>query len=176
MEQQQNPHRRSGITMLIIAWMLVFGLVYWYFSGWERRQFDPNPQALVQQQSGELMLQRNRAGHYVAEGEINDAKVTFLLDTGASQVALSSHLARQLGLKLGAAMTLSTANGNVIGYQTRLASVRLGPVEMHDVSAVVSDGMDGQTVLLGMSFLKRLEFTQRDGHLILKQPAPNTVY
>jgi aspartyl protease family protein len=176
MEQQQNPHRRSGIIMLIIAWMLVFGLVFWYFSGWEKHQFNPNPQALMQQQSGELVLQRNRAGHYVAEGEINDAKVTFLLDTGASQVALSSHLARQLGLKLGAAMTLSTANGNVIGYQTRLARVRLGPVEMHDVGAVVSDGMDGQTVLLGMSFLRRLEFTQRDGHLILKQPASSTAY
>ncbi len=176
MEQDQNPHRRSGITMLIIAWMLVFGLAYWYFSGWEWRQFNPNPQALVQQQSGELVLQRNRAGHYVAEGEINGAKVTFLLDTGASQVALSSQLARQLGLKLGAAIMLSTANGNVIGYQTRLASVRLGPIEMHDVSAVVSDGMDGQTVLLGMSFLRRLEFTQRDGHLILKQPALNTAH
>ena len=174
MEQDQNPHRRSGITMLVIAWLLVFGLVYWYFSGWEQRQFNPNPQALVQQQSGELVLQRNHDGHYVADGKINGAKVTFLLDTGATQVSLSSQLARRLGLKLGAAITLNTANGRVVGYQTRLANVRLGPIEMHDVSAVVSDGMDSQTVLLGMSFLRRLEFTQRNEHLILKQPASST--
>ena len=174
MEQDQNPHRRSGITMLVIAWLLVFGLVYWYFSGWEQRQFNPNPQALVQQQSGELVLQRNHDGHYVADGKINGAKVTFLLDTGATQVSLSSQLARRLGLKLGAAITLNTANGRIVGYQTRLANVRLGPIEMHDVSAVVSDGMDSQTVLLGMSFLRRLEFTQRNEHLILKQPASST--
>ncbi len=173
MEQQKNPHRRSGITMLVIAWMLVFGLVYWYFRGWEQRQFNPNPQALMLQQGGELVLQRNRAGNYVADGEINGAKVTFLLDTGATQVALSSQLAGQLGLKLGAAVALNTANGSVIGHQTRLANVRLGPIEMHDVSAVVSDSMDSQTVLLGMSFLRRLEFTQRDEHLILKQSAPS---
>jgi aspartyl protease family protein len=175
MEQDQNPYRHSGITMLVIAWLLVFGMVYWYFGGWEQRQFNPNPQALVQQQSGELVLQRNRDGHYIADGKINGAKVTFLLDTGATQVALPSQLARRLGLKLGAALTLHTANGNVVGYQTRLANVSLGPIELHDVSAVVSDGMDSQTVLLGMSFLRRLEFTQRNEHLILRQSASSTV-
>lgn len=173
MEYDKNPHRRSGIIMLVIAWMLIFGVAYWYFSGWEQRQFNPNPQARVQLQTGELVLQRNRAGHYVADGEINGAKVTFLLDTGATQVALPLQLARELGLKLGAAITLNTANGSAIGYETRLADVRLGPIELHDVSAVVSDGMDPRTVLLGMSFLRRLEFTQRDEHLILKQSAPS---
>ncbi|MFI4923263.1 MAG: TIGR02281 family clan AA aspartic protease [Burkholderiales bacterium] len=71
-------------------------------------------------------------------------------------------------------MARNTAKGSVFGYKTRLANVRLGPIEMHDVSAVVSDSMDNQTVLLGMSFLRRLEFTQRDEHLILKQSAPST--
>jgi len=175
MEPQQNPDRRSGIIMLVIAWMLVFGLVYWYFSGWEQRQFNPNSKAVVRQQSGELVLQRNRAGHYVADGEINGANVTFLVDTGASQVSLPLPVARKLGLKLGAAVTLDTANGTAIGYLTQLADVRLGPIELHDVSAVVSDGMDEQTVLLGMSFLRRLEFTQREERLILKQSAASAV-
>jgi aspartyl protease family protein len=176
MELQKNPERRSGIIMLIIAWLLIIGLVYWYFNGWEQRQFNPNPQALLQRQSGELELKRNRAGHYVADGEINGAKVTFLVDTGATQVALPLQLARQLGLKFGAAIMLDTANGNAIGYLTRLSDVRVGPIELHDVSAVASDGIDQQTVLLGMSFLRRLEFTQRDGHLILKQPAAGTAH
>jgi len=176
MEQQQNPHRRSGIIMLAIAWMLVFGLAYWYFSGWEQRQFNPNPQALLEQQGGELVLRHNRAGHYVADGEINGAKVTFLVDTGATRVALTPQLAQRLGLKLGAPITLSTANGSVTGYLTRLAEVRLGPIAMHDVGAVVSEGMDQQTVLLGMSFLRRLEFTQRGEYLILKQPGLSSAH
>jgi aspartyl protease family protein len=170
MEQPQNPHRRSGVAMLIIAWVLVFGLAYWFFSGWEARQYNPNPQALLQKQSGEVTLKRNREGHYVAEGEINGTRVAFLLDTGATQVALPVSLARRLELKHGPAVTLSTANGTVIGYETRLQSVRLGSIEMHDVGAVVTDGMANGTVLLGMTFLKHLEFAQREDRLILRQP------
>ena len=167
---EPNPHRRSGIAFLIIAWTLVFGLVFWYFNGWERRQYNPNPQVLLQKQSDELVLKRNREGHYVAEGEINGARVTFLLDTGATQVALPAQLARRLDLKRGQDIVLNTANGRVIGHETRLQSVRVGPIEMADVSAVATEGMEGETVLLGMSFLKRLEFTQREDRLILRQP------
>ncbi|MGH8750716.1 MAG: retropepsin-like aspartic protease family protein [Burkholderiales bacterium] len=169
--EQQNPYRKSGMTMLVIAWALGFALGYWFFNGWEQRQYNPNPQARLQKQSGELTLQRNREGHYVAEGEINGARVTFLLDTGATQVALPASVARRLDLKPGQAIALGTANGRAIGYETRLASVRLGPIEMGNVSAVITAGMQGDTVLLGMSFLKRLEFTQREDRLILKQSA-----
>ncbi|MGH8743556.1 MAG: retropepsin-like aspartic protease family protein [Burkholderiales bacterium] len=170
MEQDQNPHRRSGIALLVIAWTLVFGLAFWYFNDWERRQYNPNPQVLLQKQSEELVLKRNREGHYVAEGEINGARVIFLLDTGATQVAIPARLARRLDLRRGQDIVLNTANGRVIGYETRLQSVRVGPIEMHDVSAVATEGMEGDTVLLGMSFLKRLEFTQREDRLILRQP------
>ena len=83
--------------------------------------------------------------------------MTFLLDTGATSVALPLALGRELGLKRGAAVTLQTANGAAPGYQTRLARVRLGPLELTDVGAVMSDGLDADFVLLGMSFLKRVE-------------------
>jgi len=163
-----NPFRRSGKIMLTIAWLLIMGGVYWFFSGWEAQQVNPNTARLLNQQQGELVLLRNRAGHYVAHGEINGRHATFLLDTGATWVALPTALARELGLKRGAAITLQTANGAAAGYQTRLDSVRLGPIEMRDVGALVADGMDADTVLLGMNFLKRLEFTQRGEQLILR--------
>ncbi len=166
-----NPFRRSGMTMLAIAWLLIIAGLYWFFSGWDAKQTNPNPARVLNQQQGELKLARNRAGHYVAEGEINGRHVTFLLDTGATWVALPTGLARELGLKRGAAVTLQTANGAAVGYQTRLDSVRLGPIEMRDVGALVADGMDADTVLLGMNFLKRLEFTQRGGELVLRMPA-----
>lgn len=166
-----NPHRRSGMIMLAIAWVLIIAGLYWFFGSWEAKQINPNTARVLNQQQGELTLARNRAGHYVADGEINGRPVTFLLDTGATWVALPTKLAREFGLKQGAAVTLQTANGTSVGYQTRLDRVRLGPIEMRDVGALVSDGMDADTVLLGMNFLKRLEFTQRGGELVLRMPA-----
>jgi aspartyl protease family protein len=169
MNQNPNPHSRGGKIMLAIAWLLILGGIYWYFSEREAREANPNTARVLNLQQGELTLEHNRAGHYVAEGEINGRSVTFLLDTGATWVALPLALGRELGLKRGAALTLQTANGPAVGYQTRLERVRLGPLELHDVAAVMSDGLDADAVLLGMSFLKRVEFTQRDGKLILRQ-------
>ena len=166
---ESNPHSGGGKVMLAIAWALILGGLYWYFSDWQARDTNPNPANVIDVQRGELQLARNRAGHYVADGEINGKRVTFLLDTGATWVAVPLAFARELGLKRGAAVTLQTANGAAVGYQTRLDRVRLGPLELTDVSAVMSDGLDADVVLLGMSFLKRVEFTQRGDQLILRQ-------
>ena len=62
-----------------------------------------------------------------------------------------------------------TANGPATGYETRLVRVKLGGIELADVAAVMSDGLSPDAVLLGMSFLKRVEFTQRGDELILRQ-------
>lgn len=155
--------------MLFIAWALIMGGLYWYFSEWQARETNPNTARVLNAQQGELKLAQNRAGHYLAEGEINGRGVTFLVDTGATTVALPASLGRELGLKRGAAVSLSTANGTAMGYETRLARVKIGSIELSDVAAVVSDGIDADAVLLGMSFLKRVEFTQRGGELILRQ-------
>lgn len=164
---ETNPHRRSGTLMLAVAWLMAMGVGWWYFDGWLERQNNPN-QAVHTTGSGEVVLERNRGGHYVASGEINGASVTFLLDTGATDVALPTALARQLGLKRGPEVTMITANGQTQGYRTRLDSVRLGSIVLHDVGATFSDGIEDSTVLLGMSFLKRLDFSQRDGKLVLR--------
>ena len=163
-----NPYRRGGRWMLAAAWMLILGGLYWYFSAWTSAQNNPNTAAVLDAQQGELTLLRNRAGHYVADGEINGRRVSFLLDTGATEVALPVAIARELGLKRGAAVTVQTANGAGAGFETRLNRVRVGPIEMRDVTAIVGDGIADDTVLLGMSFLKRVEFTQRGDRLILR--------
>ncbi len=164
----------GGAGMLVIGWLIIIGIVFWVFHDWSERQINPN-RALVAAPSAEIVLQRNRAGQYLADGEVNDRAVTFLLDTGATQVALSTGLARELGLKLGPPVTLSTAAGPVRGYSVRLRSVRLGGIEMRDVGALVSDGLEPGLVLLGMNFLKRLEMTQRGDQLIIKPPLPHPV-
>ncbi len=165
--QQQNPHRRSGITMLVIAWALIFIGIYWFFNHTQKSAYNPNQN--IESSEGEVVLKRNREGHYVADGKINDEPVTFLLDTGATQVALSQELAARLNLKKLAPVRVQTANGVTHGNATRLQSVRLGSIEIYNVGALITPGMRGDTVLLGMSFLKQLEFTQRGEQLILRK-------
>jgi len=164
---EENPHRGSGVAMLWVAWLLILGGGWWVAQRWMDTDVNPNQRVAINA-NGEVVLERNRQGHYVADGEINGKRVTFLVDTGATAVALSTDLARELGLKRGAAVQVITANGVAPAFQTRLDSVRMGSLVVHDVSANFSDGMTDDTVLLGMSFLKHLEFTQRGNQLILR--------
>jgi aspartyl protease family protein len=105
----------------------------------------------------------------MAGGKINGEEVSFLLDTGATQVAIPTQVARHLGLQAGAAITISTANGRATAHRTRLERLQLGDIVLTDVEALIAPGMDGDDVLLGMSALKQLEFTQRGGTLMLRQ-------
>jgi aspartyl protease family protein len=94
--------------------------------------------------------------------------VHFLLDTGATDVALSSDLASELGLRFGPRVSLQTANGVVSGYMTRLDEVRLGEISLQDVRATIGPEL-GSGVLLGMSFLGKLDWQQNGDELLLKQ-------
>ncbi len=118
----------------------------------------------------QLVLRRHASGHYIAAGRINNTEVTFLVDTGATVVALSKQLARRLRLKLGNRRAVQTANGRTRGYETVLDNVALGALRMERVRAVVLPDMkSGERVLLGMSFLEGFEMTQRDGTLTIRQ-------
>lgn len=164
---EHNPHRRFATVLLWITWLLVLGGGWWASDRWIQGQINPNSRPTVNA-AGAVVLERNRQGHYVANGEINGRTVTFLLDTGATTVALSTRLARELDLQRGPEIQLETANGVAVGFKTRLNSVRLGDIVVREVNAVFSDGMMDDTVLLGMSFLKHLEFSQRENRLILR--------
>ena len=115
-----------------------------------------------------MVLQRNRAGHYIADGTINGHSVMFLLDTGATQVALPLPLARRLGLPLRPGGIGRTANGDVETWSTRLDNVSLGGLTAQGVAATVLPGMEGEEVLLGMSYLKRFELIQKGDTLTLR--------
>ena len=155
----------------MLVWLAIVAALYGFFFVWLERQYNPNTQHVLQAQpASEVVLRRNRAGHYLADGRINGEPVVFLLDTGATQVSLSAQLARRIGVKLGPAVGVQTAAGRARAYQTRLESVRLGAIEMRDVAALATEGMDPGMVLLGMNFLKRLEMTQRGDELILRPP------
>jgi aspartyl protease family protein len=168
--------RSLGRWMIFGAWLLILLLLTALFSGWLEHADNPNRNLQVISGSrGEatIALKRNRAGHYVAPGAINGESVTFLLDTGATQVALSAVLADRLGLRRGAPMSSLTANGYVKSWLTRLDRVELGPFLMRDVQAAILPSMPSDEVLLGMNFLKHLELTQKGSELFIKAPQPN---
>ncbi|NNG13775.1 MAG: TIGR02281 family clan AA aspartic protease [Gammaproteobacteria bacterium] len=170
----RQPHSTQGIgkAMTTVAWLLALGLLAWIFAGLEERENNPNQYVATQQfdDGGKaITLQRNRHGHYVADGFINDERVTFLLDTGASDISVPGDLAEKLGLRRGPAQQYNTANGVITGYLTRLDSVRLGDIELHDIRASINPREQGDELLLGMSFLRDLEFTQRGDTLTIRQ-------
>ena len=172
-QPEQRGVQRTGRMMLLMAWVAGLALLTLLFQDVLETRLNPNAEPLVEVGSDgveEVVLQRNAQGHYVAGGTINGAAVTFLLDTGATDVAIPEALADRLRLERNHGGISQTANGPVAVWLTVLESVGLGNIQLRDVRASIVPSMpDGSPVLLGMSFLKQLEFTQRDGHLILRQ-------
>lgn len=170
-EQQGNRH--IGKWMIIIAWVLGFAMLMAYFNYFLDNEKNPNQSVysrIDEQGNTEVILQRNRYGHYVTNGKINGVTVQFMLDTGATDVAIPEVLAEKLSLSKGPEKRYHTANGMVTAYSTLLDSVLIGPIEVRNVRASINPGLKGKEILLGMSVLKRIEFTQRGESLILKVP------
>ncbi|GHT84676.1 hypothetical protein AGMMS49543_14760 [Betaproteobacteria bacterium] len=170
----RDPTRRAGSVMTWLTALSVLVVLWLFFDAVLERRNNPNRDlALTPGAATELVLKRNRDGHYVAPGTINGQPVTFLLDTGATQVAVPARLGKQLGLPLGATSQVSTANGYVTVRATTIAELGLGPFAVRQIRAHLNPGMDhDDTILLGMSVLKQLEFTQRGDTLILRAPPP----
>ncbi len=177
MSNQPNPQKpqqthRIGRGMIVGAWVLLLAMMTMFFNSWLEKQQNPNqnPFARVDDQGvRELQLIRNRGGHYVMNGRINGETVVFLLDTGATDVVLPEQVADQLGLDRGQPYTVSTANGYITVYATRLDEIELGTIVLNKVRASINPHMDGREILLGMSALKQLELVQQGNTLTLKQ-------
>lgn len=113
-----------------------------------------------------IHLNADQQGHFSADGSINGVPMKFLLDTGATVIAMDRNQARRAGIDLSRAeaMRVQTANGVVRAWRVRLASVKLGSVTQANVEAAVMDAEMPQ-VLLGMSFLNRMDM-QRNGQVM----------
>jgi aspartyl protease family protein len=168
---EQHGNRVIGKWMILSAWLLGFAMLYIYFNHFLEAEKNPN-QAVYSRidESGvtEVVLKRNRYGHYVSNGRINGKQVQFMLDTGATDVAIPVAVANRLGLERGAQKRYQTANGLVVAYATNLDSVSIGPLQVNRVRASINPGLQGKQVLLGMSVLKHVEFTQSGDTLILR--------
>jgi aspartyl protease family protein len=119
-----------------------------------------------------IVLEQDRSGHYRAQGEINGQAVSFLVDTGATDVAVSEQAARALGLEFGPRTMVMTAAGPATAWKTRIDRVRVGSLERHNVRATITPGLGGQA-LLGMSFLRHFSIRQQGDRLVIESAAMN---
>lgn len=154
-----------------MIWLAFIGLLVglsWLFSlgggetGGMTRGVDASGRALV-------VIEQGQGGHYYAEGLINGQPVAFLVDTGATDVAVSEREARRLGLEFGPKITVMTAAGPAPAWMTRIDRVQVGDLAVDNVRASITPGL-GDRALLGMSFLRHFSLRQEAGSLVIAPP------
>ena len=118
--------------------------------------------------SNRIVLMAGNGGHFMTAGQINGKAVQFMVDTGATSVAMGAQDAERVGInyKSGQPVNVATANGSAQGYRVKLASVRVGDVEVFEVDAVVTP-QAMPFMLLGNSFLTRFAMTRENDQMTL---------
>ena len=120
-----------------------------------------------------ITLPRDGRGHFQTEGRIDGQRIGFMIDTGASVVALNETSAARFGLRPSRGdynATVTTANGTIKAARTRLAMVDIGGLVVRDVDAMVLPDAALSENLLGLSFLSKLKrFEYANGKMVLEQ-------
>jgi len=113
------------------------------------------------------VLTADLQGHFVTDGQVNGRSIRFVVDTGATLIALPAGEARRISIDYdkGQKVSMRTANGYTTGYLVKLDTVSIGGVTIHGVDAVVLEGSGLAHPLLGMSFLNRMDM-KREGDIM----------
>jgi aspartyl protease family protein len=122
-------------------------------------------------ESREVKIYRDLKGVYTTAGSINGRPVDFMVDTGATAVAMSGTEARRLGLPYrldGNPVQVTTASGVARGHRVSLERVTVGDITLHNVEALVIAGDLPEQVLLGMTFLNRVDMRQEGAEMVLR--------
>lgn len=120
---------------------------------------------------GTVSIPLNDYGQYRSAGTINGRPVTFLIDTGATIVAMNTTDARRLGVEFGSGEQVratATAGGMVTSWEVRLDSVQVGDIRVRNVQAAVLEGDFPEEILLGMTFLRNVEIKESSGVMVLR--------
>ncbi len=166
-EIRRSKLKKYGSTFSLVAILVIS--VYFY----EPNTYIPTltaqqPRTSVTDEGNiQVSVQQDRQGHYVFQGEINGKKVVFLLDTGATNVAVPVDVAQYLRLPMGESYYSNTANGKSLSYASQSKKVKVGGIELMDIETSIATGMKGDEILLGMSFLKNLSIRQDKGKMVL---------
>ncbi|MBD2835489.1 TIGR02281 family clan AA aspartic protease [Pseudomonas sp. JM0905a] len=140
------------------------------------REYNPagsgdSPGTPASPQKAQLSIARGNNGHYQVAGSIEGHPVQFLVDTGATSVAMNEGQARRLGIDYrvkGLPMKASTASGTVNAWRVKFDRIKVGSLEVLGVEGAVIEGEAPVEVLLGMSFLNRVRWREEQGVLMLE--------
>ena len=127
-------------------------------------------QAGSKSSGSKIVLTVGDGGHFLAAGSINGKSVQFMVDTGATTVAMGAAEAKRMGIDYtsGKPVRMSTANGQALGYLLTLSSVRIGDVEVQNVEAIIAQ-QSMPYVLLGNSFLTRFSMRRDNDQMVLER-------
>jgi aspartyl protease family protein len=159
-----NPGARTGKRL---AWLAALGMLVGLTAFYQALAPGGGGRVeSIQDASGSrVVLERDRSGHFLAQGTINGQPIRFLVDTGATDVAVSERTARALGLEFGPKTAVMTAAGLSPAWITRIDRVSVGAITLDNVRATITPGL-GSQALLGMSFLKHFEM-RADGESLV---------
>lgn len=172
-----NPDKNKSFTdstarvMHIIIGIIVFLFFLFFF----QYIIDKPGSFIVKdfEQYTEVNVKMNYIDQYIVSGEINGFKVNFLIDTGATHVSIPKNIANKIGLSRFEKSTARTAGGNVDIFYTKLDVIKIGNIKLHNIKAIINEGINDNEVLLGMSALKKIDVEFQDQLLILKQEYSN---
>lgn len=163
---------------MALAWIAVFAGLFALFSFrhefsviWNRVKDDISGTANQSVSGQTVALTRKDDGHFWARVKLNDHDVDFMVDSGATQTAISSDVAKDAGVAVddGYPIIISTANGQVLAKRGVAQKLELGPIKIADHHLTVSDTL-GDTNLLGMNFLDGLSSWKVEGDVMTLQP------
>lgn len=145
-----------------LLWCALIGLFYLFFA----RQQGPKV-AVPAGAATEVPIERSRDGHFYVAGAVNGHAVTFLVDTGASVVAVSRVVAERIGLPRGRAVVIGTAGGSTRGEELAEQTISVGPITVRRARVVVLDNLANEA-LLGQNVLRHIEVVQTAGRMTLR--------
>lgn len=154
-----------GGIFLIIGWVIFLSLISILFNNFLFTKKSPE---ISQTSSGtSVIIYRDNDLHFRVNGKINNTNVTFMIDTGATYTAIPYSIAKKAKLIKERAITTKTANGEGQGYLTTINNLKIGPLEIKNTKAIIANGLDPNTILLGMNIIKYFNLQQKDKQLIL---------
>ena len=169
---ENDSTNKIGKIFVWLAWIIALALLMYFFQDVLDKQYNPNNQpqlGINNLGQAEVILKQNKQGHYVTLGTINESPVIFLLDTGATQVSIPAHIADELQLQSFGSYPVQTAYGTVTVYRTELDQLSIGNIFLYNVAAHINPAMKSDQILLGMSALKKVEFSQTGKQLTLRE-------
>ncbi|WP_426358413.1 retropepsin-like aspartic protease family protein [Pseudocolwellia sp. HL-MZ19] len=169
---EEDTTNKIGKYFVWVAWIIAIGMLVFFFQGLLDTQQNPNssPTSYLSDNGlNEVHLKRNKQGHYVTTGKINQQSVIFLLDTGATDVSIPEHIAENLNLPRYNKYQVSTANGNTYVYRSVINALKIGDITLYNVEANINPSFKSDEILLGMSALKQLELHQSGNTLKLRE-------